>query len=295
MPLDGVGVRCLAQELNQALARGRVDRVDQPERFDLVLQLRQGQANKRLLLSANPGAPRVHLTSQPTERPQRPPRFCLLLRKHLLGARLLGVQAPDYERILVFTFECQNDLGDRVEKQLLVELMGRHSNLLFLNEHQVLHDALIQIDHSVNRVRELLPAREGERVRVLIHDGARCLLPAPLIGRVLEVMESCRCGTAPAVPVTDTIRLLDEEGSQARTLPRARLAAMQTPQGADLDVLLEAALLAREAGIRATDDLELLIRIGYPVRLVAGDRRNIKITTREDALVAESFCEAGGP
>ena len=89
--------------------------------------------------------------------------------------------------------------------------------------------------------------------------------------------------------VTDTIRLVDEAGqSVVKTLPRDRLAAMQTPQGADLHLLLNAAELAEKEGIQVTDDLELLIRIGFPVRLIKGDPLNIKITSPEDLILAEA-------
>lgn len=136
---------------------------------------------------------------------------------------------------------------------------------------------------------------EAGRALALIHDAARCFLPASLITELIDSITRHRCGAVPILPVTDTLRLLDESKDHfAETLPRDRLAAMQTPQGADLDILLRAARLAEEEGIRVTDDIETLLRIGYPVRPVEGDPRNIKITTAEDILLAEYLCRKRG-
>ncbi len=131
---------------------------------------------------------------------------------------------------------------------------------------------------------------ERDRRIVLIHDAARCLLPRELVSKLVDTIENTRSGAAPAIAVTDTIRLTDERGESIKqTLPRRRLVAMQTPQGADFDIMLKAALVAQEEGARVTDDLELLIRVGYPVRLISGDDRNLKITTPRDIVVAETI------
>lgn len=134
-------------------------------------------------------------------------------------------------------------------------------------------------------------SRGRGRTLALIHDAARCFLPADLITALVETIGRHRCGAVPVVPVTDTLRLLDGSGELfVETLPRERLAAMQTPQGADLDILLQAARLAEREGVQVTDDMETLLRIGYPVRPVQGDSRNIKITTAEDIRLAEYLC-----
>ncbi|NLA71139.1 MAG: 2-C-methyl-D-erythritol 4-phosphate cytidylyltransferase [Clostridiaceae bacterium] len=137
-------------------------------------------------------------------------------------------------------------------------------------------------------VRDFSVSKCGvDRIAVLIHDAARCFLPQSIVSEVIETIRNERCGVAPAIAVTDTVRLLDETCAViVETLPRKRLVAMQTPQGADLDVLLEAAVSADEGGTEVTDDLELLIRVGYPVKLIEGSPRNIKITTPDDVLAA---------
>ncbi len=159
MPLDGITAKCLALELNKQLFEARVDKIQQPERHDILLLLRQENRNVRLLLSANPSSPRLHMSDEIRENPSQPPMFCMLLRKHLSGARLLEVSTPDYERIFNLRFLTQNELGDRMEKRLVVEIMGRHSNIILLNQDNVILDAILHIDESISRVREVMPAR----------------------------------------------------------------------------------------------------------------------------------------
>jgi predicted ribosome quality control (RQC) complex YloA/Tae2 family protein len=159
MPLDGVSARFLSAELNLVVADARVDRIYQPERHDILLILRCGNQNRRLLLSANPAAPRMHLTDEDRENPGSPPMFCMLLRKHLLGARLIDLTSPGFERLFILRFQTINDLGDPIEKRLIIEIMGRHSNIILLNEDGRIHDAIQHVDESISRVREIMPAR----------------------------------------------------------------------------------------------------------------------------------------
>ena len=126
----------------------------------------------------------------------------------------------------------------------------------------------------------------GLRVIALVHDGARCLLEASSIDKVIQIIEEQRCGAGLAARQTDTIRILDEHGYVESTPPRSRVAAMQTPQGADLDILLQALEYAVEQKIDLTDDLQALEGIGYPVRLLENSRENIKLTHPEDVDLA---------
>ena len=159
MPLDGITAKSLALELNTLLAEARVDKIQQPDRHDVILVLRQDNKNYRLLLSANPSSPRIHLSEETKTNPSQPPMFCMLLRKHLSGSRLMEISTPDYERIFSLRFLTQNELGDRLEKRLIVEIMGRHSNIILVNQEDTIHDAILHIDESVSRVREVMPAR----------------------------------------------------------------------------------------------------------------------------------------
>ena len=159
MPLDGVTMRLLVKELNEKLAGGRVDKINQPQRTDIVMQIRSGGTNHHLLLSAHPGEPRLHLTRKPGSNPLQAPMFCMLLRKHLSGAKLLAVESPGMERIAVLRFQIIDEMGDRTERRLICEIMGRHSNLILLNEKQIILDSIARVDVSMSRVREVMPAR----------------------------------------------------------------------------------------------------------------------------------------
>lgn len=129
----------------------------------------------------------------------------------------------------------------------------------------------------------------GEQPIVLIHDGARCLLETKFIDELVELTSKEHCGAALAIPLTDTVRLLGIDGYIEKTIPRERLMAMQTPQAADLYVLMEAIETAIARGEQMTDDLKALELIGYPVRLVQGSKRNIKLTHPEDIQLARFY------
>lgn len=159
MPLDGVGARFLGQELAYRLKGARLDRVYQPDRFSLLLVFRKDRKPLKLYLSANPSSPRIYLTSRDFANPKQAPNFCMLLRKHLLSSRLVTVEQTGYERVFSFKFETVNELGDTDYKSLQVEIMGRYSNIIFLNKDRLIHDALIHVDQDISRKREIMPAR----------------------------------------------------------------------------------------------------------------------------------------
>ncbi|MDD2427733.1 MAG: 2-C-methyl-D-erythritol 4-phosphate cytidylyltransferase [Eubacteriales bacterium] len=129
------------------------------------------------------------------------------------------------------------------------------------------------------------------RVLVLIHDGARCFVPSAVLESVTDALKTERCAVVAAVPVTDTIRQISDCRLEDLQVPREHLWQMQTPQAADLDILLHAFAHADQEGFLATDDIALLLRIGYPVRVVRGDRRNIKLTTPDDFEMARLLYE----
>ena len=134
MPLDALCLSGLVRELDQIVTGGKLDKIYQPGRDEILLALRTpAQGNVRLLLSANPNHPRPQLTQIPRENPDKPPMFCMLLRKHLSGARILAVEQPHLERAVVFTLEALSELGDRVERKLVLEMIGRRSNLILLD------------------------------------------------------------------------------------------------------------------------------------------------------------------
>ena len=151
MPLDAITVTALRRELWEKLKGAKIDKVQQPERDMLVLSLRGKTGNFRLLLAAGAGNARVHITRESMENPAEPPMFCMLLRKHLVGARIAALEQPDHERMLVFHLDTRDEMGDLSLKQLVVEMIGRSSNIILLGS-----DGRI-IDFAGDSLRRLLP------------------------------------------------------------------------------------------------------------------------------------------
>ena len=157
MPLDALCLSGLVHELNTALAGGKIDKIYQPGRDEVVLAVRAPKGNVKLLLSANPSHPRPQLTEIARENPETPPMFCMLLRKHLTGARVLGISQPHLERVVDFQLEALDELGDRVERRLVLEAMGRHANLILLDGEGRIVDCLRRVDGDMSAKRQVLP------------------------------------------------------------------------------------------------------------------------------------------
>ena len=158
MPLDALCLSGVIHELNTALAGARVDKIYQPGRGEVVLALRApASGNVRLLLSANPAHPRLHLTTLPLENPEKPPMFCMLLRKHMSGARLLEIVQPPLERVAALRFEALNELGDRVERRLILEAISHKTNLLLLDGEGHILDCIRHTGGDVTAGRVLQP------------------------------------------------------------------------------------------------------------------------------------------
>ncbi len=157
MPLDAVCMTALAEELRRALEGGKVDKIYQPTRDEVVLHMRTGRGNRKLLLSANPQHPRAQLTGLTRENPETPPMFCMLLRKYFLGGRILDISQPSMERLLDFKFETLSELGDRVERRLVLECIGRKSNLIMLDDSGRITDCLRRADADLSAQRPVMP------------------------------------------------------------------------------------------------------------------------------------------
>ena len=158
MPLDALCLTAVAEELRRAVVGGKIDKIYQPTRDEIVLFLRGQGENLKLLLSANPGHPRAHLTTLNRENPDKPPMFCMLLRKYLLGGRILELNQPPLERILDFKLETIDELGDRVERRLVLEAMGRSANLILLDGEGRILDCIRRIDGDLSKgQRQVLP------------------------------------------------------------------------------------------------------------------------------------------
>ena len=159
MALDGLVISNIVYELSEALSGGRISRIAQPENDALVLTVKNNRTNYRLLISASASLPLIYLTPDVPENPVTAPNFCMLLRKHIGGGRILSVTQPGMERIIHFRIEHLNELGDVCEKLLIVELMGKHSNIIFCQPDMTIIDSIKHISLNVSSVREVLPGR----------------------------------------------------------------------------------------------------------------------------------------
>ena len=156
MAFDAFYLSCVMEEI-RALQEPRVEKIHQPSRDTVVLHLRHREGRDKLLFAANPAAPRLHLTQANPENPPEPPMFCMLLRKHLSGARLVGVSQLSMERCAIFTFDCIDEMGDLVQKKLVAELMGRTCNLYLLSPEGRIIDCLRRIGLDESAKRAALP------------------------------------------------------------------------------------------------------------------------------------------
>ena len=157
MPLDAVVTTGLAAELGEALAGARIDRVQQPGRDTLLLGVYTRLGSRRLLISAAGSGARAHFTEEKYENPERPPMFCMLLRKHLTGARIDAVRQPAWERMLVLELTARDELGVEERRSLVLELMGRAANVLLLDAEGRIIDCLRRVDFGEEAYRRLLP------------------------------------------------------------------------------------------------------------------------------------------
>ncbi len=162
MPFDGLTLGLVADELNAALAGGRVNRIIQPERDEIILTIRSGGTNRQLLLSATANCARAHLTATRKNNPLEPPALCMLMRKHITGGRVVSVRALESDRILEIEIEHYDELGDRASKRLICEFMGKHSNLIFVGGDGRIIDSARRVNEQISSVREVLPGLRYE-------------------------------------------------------------------------------------------------------------------------------------
>ena len=157
MAFDAFFFKAVLDEIRQKATGARVEKIHQPSRDTVILLLRCEQGREKLLFSPNPAAPRLHMTTASPENPAEPPMFCMLLRKHLSGARLSGISQPAMERAATFTFDCTDEMGFPVQKRLVAELMGRTCNLYLLGPDGRILDCLRRIGLDETSKRPALP------------------------------------------------------------------------------------------------------------------------------------------
>lgn len=185
MALDGAFLRHIKKEIEEKALGAKVDKVYQPNKEEMVLLLRTRTDNFKLLMSARANSARVHFTKFVPENPKVPPMLCMLLRKRLAGARLVEVRQPGLERMLCFDFDAVNELGDEIRLTLVMEIMGRYSNIICVDENGKIIDALKRVDAEMSSERLVLP---GLTYQLPPPQDKLCLLTAS----VTEIIERIR-------------------------------------------------------------------------------------------------------
>lgn len=159
MAFDGITIANIVSELNHTIVGGKINKIAQPEADELMITVKNNRTQYRLFLSASASLPLIYLTGENKQGPLTAPNFCMLLRKHIGSARILSVTQPGLERILIFELEHLNELGDICRKKLIVEIMGKHSNIIFCQEDDTIIDSVKHISANMSSVREVLPGR----------------------------------------------------------------------------------------------------------------------------------------
>ena len=159
MAFDGITIANIIKELQETILGGRISKIAQPETDELLLTIKNNRNSYRLLLSASASLPLIYLTENNKVSPLTAPNFCMLLRKHLGNGKIIGITQPKMERIIKIEIEHLNELGDLCEKSLIVEIMGKHSNIIFCNSENMIIDSIKHVSAQMSSVREVLPGR----------------------------------------------------------------------------------------------------------------------------------------
>lgn len=157
MAFDAVTVRCLVKELQDKLINGRIDKIHQPEKDEITMHVRTRSDSCKIVLSASPAHPRAHFTDVSKKNPITAPMFCMLLRKHIGSGKITAIEQDGFERIIRFSIESYDELGDLTTKYLIIEIMGRHSNIILTNHEMKILDCIKHIDFTISSVRQLMP------------------------------------------------------------------------------------------------------------------------------------------
>lgn len=161
MALDGITTSAIVSELKAALLGGRIDKIHQPLADEIRMSIRGlGSGAKKIIISANSAHPRIHLTESSRENPMTAPLFCMVMRKHIAGGKIIDIVQPNFERIIILRIESSNEMGDITTKNLILEIMGKHSNLILTDETGRILDSIKRVTHEKSSVREVLPGKE---------------------------------------------------------------------------------------------------------------------------------------
>lgn len=157
MPIDGIVVRNIVHELKTNILGSKIDKIYQPEKDEVIIGIRSSSCSCKLLLTCNPSYPRIHLTEYTKENPKTAPNFCMVLRKHISGGKIVNITQPSLERIVEIHIESPNQIGDLTIKKLIIEIMGKHSNIMLVDENNKILDSIKHITEDISSVREVLP------------------------------------------------------------------------------------------------------------------------------------------
>lgn len=157
MAFDGFVTHSIVRELNERLKAGKIDKIYQPEKDEIIISVRTPGGMQRLLISAASSNPRMHITEESRENPITAPLFCMILRKHLTGGKVISFTQQGFDRVVRIDIECYTELGDLTVKSLVVEIMGRHSNIILLQDKNKIVDSVKHIDFTISAVRQILP------------------------------------------------------------------------------------------------------------------------------------------
>lgn len=160
MAFDGITVAGIVHELNQTILNGRINKIAQPETDELLLTIKTPSGQKRLCISASASLPLIYLTDENKPSPMTAPNFCMLLRKYIGNGRIVAITQPSLERIIHFDIEHLDELGDLCRKTMIVEIMGKYSNIIFCNDKGMILDSIKHVSSQMSSVREVLPGRE---------------------------------------------------------------------------------------------------------------------------------------
>ena len=160
MAFDGITIANIVKELNDTIVGGKINKIAQPEADELLLTIKNNRTQYRLLISASASLPLIYFTEKNKPSPLTAPNFCMLLRKHIGSGKITAVTQPGLERVIELKIEHLNELGDLCHKTLVVEIMGKHSNIIFLNEERMILDSIKHVSLNMSSVREVLPGRD---------------------------------------------------------------------------------------------------------------------------------------
>ena len=160
MAFDGITIANIVTELNRTITGGKINKIAQPENDELLITVKNQKNQYRLFISASASLPLIYLTQANKPSPLTAPNFCMLLRKHIGSGKITAITQPGLERIIRIELEHLNEMGDLCRKYLIVEIMGKHSNIIFCDENDAIIDSIKHVSSHMSSVREVLPGRQ---------------------------------------------------------------------------------------------------------------------------------------